>query len=501
VTRVNLASIIEGHPDDAVAIVSRGKPTSYGALREQVGALRGGLAGLGIERGDRVAIVYANNRFFVVTYLATLGLGAVAVPLNPASPSAELERQLADVGAAVVVVGPTGRDAVAGVDPSGTALRTVVTAGAAGGAARLEDLLEADPAPMVDVAEHDVAVLVFTAGTGGAPKPAVLSHGNLSANLAQVQAHPGRRVDGGDVLLGVLPLFHIFGLNVVLGLGLSAGASVVLVERFDPVASLDTILRHEVTMVAGAPPMYAAWTTLPGANPGAFATVRLATSGAAPLSDEIGPAFQARFGVPIHQGYGLTEASPVVAASPADRPPRPGSIGFPLPGVDVRLVDEEGEDALVGDPGEIWVQGANVFSGYWQDERATAHALTPDGWLRTGDVAVADADGFLYIVDRSKDLVIVSGFNVYPAEVEDALMAHGGVAQVAVVGNPHPHTGETVVAFVVPAAGRHLEEDELIEFCAGRLSRYKCPTKVNFVESLPVGVAGKVLRRQLRSTR
>ncbi len=209
-------------------------------------------------------------------------------------------------------------------------------------------------------------------------------------------------------------------------------------------------------------------------------------------------AFRQRFGVTIHEGYGLTEASPVVTSSVAGMPVRDGSIGLPLPGVEVRLVDVDGTDVLAGDPGEIWVRGPNVFVGYWHDPEATSAVLTADGWLRTGDIAVVDDEGWLSIVDRAKDVIIVSGFNVYPAEVEQAIGEHDGVAQVAVVGVPHPHTGEAVKAYVVAVPGHHLEEDELIEFCAARLARYKCPSKVQFVDELPVGVAGKLLRRALR---
>jgi len=250
--------------------------------------------------------------------------------------------------------------------------------------------------------------------------------------------------------------------------------------------------------VAGAPPMFAAWARLPGADPAALANVRLALTGAAPLSEQTRTAFESRFGVTLRQGYGLTEASPVVTSSVFDGAPRPNSIGVPLPGIDVRLVDEEGEDALVGDAGEIWLHGPNVFRGYWENDEATARALTPDGWLRTGDVAVADDDGFLYIVDRAKDLIIVSGFNVFPAEVEDALLEHPDVAEVAVVGAAHPHTGETVKAFVVVQPGAHLSEADVQAFCAERLARYKCPTTVMFVDALPHGLAGKLLRRALR---
>jgi long-chain acyl-CoA synthetase len=261
---------------------------------------------------------------------------------------------------------------------------------------------------------------------------------------------------------------------------------------------VQTIKDRKVTVVAGAPPMFAAMADLPRVGPEDLATVRLALTGAAPLPPEVASEFEERFHIPLRQGYGLTEASPVVTTSVLDGRPRPYSIGRVVPGVEVRLVDEEGEDALEGDAGEIWVRGPNVFAGYWEDADATAHAKTDDGWLRTGDVAVADDDGYLYLIDRAKDLIIVSGFNVYPAEVEDALITHPGVRDVAVVGVTHPHSGETVKAFVVANDGVHLDEDQLIEFAGKRLARYKCPTKITFVDEIPHGLGGKVLRRNLR---
>jgi long-chain acyl-CoA synthetase len=315
-----------------------------------------------------------------------------------------------------------------------------------------------------------------------------------------VQAHPGLALRPEDVALGVLPLFHIFGLNAVLGLALFAGASVVLVERFDPVSSLEAVREHGVTIVAGAPPLFAAWAAAPGLDAHALESVRLAVSGGAALADEVAHAFRTRFQRPVWEGYGLTETAPIVSSSLVGGEPRTGSIGVPLPGVEVRLVDVGGEDALAGDPGEIWVRGPNVFPGYWQDPEATAAVLTPEGWLRTGDIAVTDDDGYLYLVDRAKDLIIVSGFNVYPAEVEEALVEHPGIAEAAVVGVAHPYSGEAVKAFVVAAPGTHLEEDEVIEFCAERLARYKCPTSVSFVDELPQGLVGKVLRRELRGS-
>jgi long-chain acyl-CoA synthetase len=479
---VNLASIVEGHPDDAVALIGRGVRTTYGELRADVARARAGLVARGVAPGDRVALLCANNRLFVVGYLAVLGAGAVAVPLNPLSPPAELAAELDVVGATAAIVGPS---AARSFDQP---LDLVLTA---------EDVegLDGPPAPIVERDADDLAALLFTAGTAGAPKAAMLTHGNLHTNIRQAQAVPEDALRAGDVVLGVLPLFHVFGLNVVLGVTLHAGGTVVLVERFDPATGLETVRDHGCTVVAGAPPMWASWAALPDGDPAALASVRLAVSGAAPLSPQTAAAVRDRFGITLREGYGLTEASPVVASSAGTAP---GTIGRPLSGVSIRLVDEGGDDVPLGDPGELWVRGPNVFAGYWHDEAATARALTPDGWLRTGDVAVADADGTLRLVDRMKDLVIVSGFNVFPAEVEAVLRSHPAVADAAVVGVPHPHTGEAVKAFVVVRPGAAVEEDDLVHHCEARLARYKCPTKVVFVAELPTGAAGKVLRRSLR---
>lgn len=499
---MNLAALIDAHPDRAVALVSRGRTTTYGELRAQVASLRGGLRSLGLVPGDRVAVAGANNWFFPVAYLASLGVGAVVVPMNPSGAGPELQEQLAATGARVAVVSPSAVEAFATIDRAAVRLEHVLVPSGVdlAGAEDLEALFDKAPAPAVERADDDLAVLMFTAGTAGPPKAAKLTHGNLRSNLEQVQAEPGLALNADDVALGVLPLFHIFGLNVVLGLALHAGASVVLVERFDPVTTLEDVGAHGVTVLAGAPPVFVAWSSLPGVDPGALGSVRLAVSGGAPLASETAGAFEARFGMPLWQGYGLTEASPIVTSTVVGGEPRRGSIGLPLPGVEVRLVDEEGEAALAGDPGELWVRGPNVFGGYWDGDEATAAVLSPDGWLRTGDVGVADHDGYIYLVDRAKDLIIVSGFNVWPAEVEAVLERCPDVAAAAAVGVPHPSSGEAVRAYVVAAPGCHLEEDQIIGFCARHLSRYKCPTAVSFVESLPQGLVGKVLRRALRAS-
>lgn len=497
---MNLAAILDPHPDEAVALISRGRTTTYGMLRQQAAAYRSGLAAIGLQPGDRVGIVAGTNWYFVASYLAVLGAGCVAVPINPASPPRAIERELDEVAAAAVFVGPAGRAAFTGVDRTKVpSLRHVIAPDGQeiDGDVRLGTLLASEPAPIVEREDTDLAVLVFTSGTAGSPKAAMLTHGNLRANLEQLNAHPGRSVQADDVILGVLPLFHIFGLHVVLGDALHAGASVLLVERFDPSSAIESMSRHRVTVVLGAPTMWSAWAAMPDIDPEAFASVRLAASGAAKLDPEVAETMRRRFGVVITEGYGLTEASPVVTSA-VGVDAKPGSIGVPLPGLEVRLVDPEGDDVLVGDAGELWVRGPNVFTGYWGDEAASAAALTPDGWLRTGDIAVVDDDGQLFIVDRAKDLVIVSGFNVFPAEVEEVLLEHPGIDAAAVVGVPHPHTGEAVKAYVVAAEGSDLEEDEIIAFCAEHLARYKCPSKVMFVDDIPTGLAGKVLRRTLR---
>lgn len=491
---MNLATIVDGHPDDDVAILSRGRPTTYGVLAAQAAALRGGLQRLGIEPGDRVAIACANNRYFVDAYLAILGAGAIAVPLNPTSPAAELTRQLVTVEAKAIIAGPSSAGAVAAIDDAAVpSLQHRLDAD------DIDRLVTGEPGALVDRDPDDIAVLMFTAGTAGSPKAAMLSHGNLHANIRQVQATPERALQPSDVSYGVLPMFHIFGLNVVLGVSLYAGARVVLAERFDPASALDSIRDHGVTILAGAPPMWTSWATMPNIPEDAFASVRIAASGASRLPVETWGTMLHRFHVQIAEGYGLTEASPTVTSSVGSAVVD-ASIGRPIPGVEIRLVDADGEDAFLGDPGEIWVRGPNVFKGYWNDEQATRATLTHDGWLRTGDIAVADDNGNLTLVDRAKDLIIVSGFNVYPAEVEEALIEHPGVEAVAVVGVDHPHTGEAVKAYVVVAPGARVDEDGLTDFVATRLARYKTPSKILFVDELPQGLGGKVLRRELRGT-
>ena len=496
---MNLAAVFDRHPADSVAVISRGRTTTYGELGALVASLRGGLAAQGLVPGDRVAIVCGNNTDFVASYLAVLGAGLIAVPLNPISPSVELVSELTAVSARGVIVGPTARAMFEGLDrdliPS---VDVVVGCGfVPDGGLAFDELAQCEPIPIVDRADDDVAVLIFTSGTAGSPKAAKLTHGNLRSNIAQVLSVPENAQSSSDVTFAVLPMFHIFGLNVVLGVSLACGSRLLLVERFDPISAIEAIEKHGVTVLTGPPTMWSALASMPGLPGDCFASIRLAVSGAARLGEETAQALQKRFGLELSEGYGLTEASPVVATSNGTDAPI-GSVGVPLPGLEVRLVDDAGDDVLVGDPGELWVRGPNVFAGYWNDQAATDAVVDSEGWLHTGDVGTVDDDGFLYLVDRRKDLIIVSGFNVYPAEVEEVLMTHPAIDACAVVGVPHPYTGEAVKAYVVSAPGSSIEEDEVVAHCAERLARYKCPDKVWFVDEVPVGLGGKVLRRAFR---
>jgi long-chain acyl-CoA synthetase len=495
---LNLAEIIDGHEGGHAAIISRNRTTTYDELADLVGRARGGFVASGISEGDRVAIACSNGVPFVVSYLATLGIGAVAVPLNPTSPAAELAHQIEAVGAVAVIVDRHGAAAWAAVDRKLVqSVRVVVAAGGAEipDAISAAEIMAADPVPVVDVDPGHLAALIFTSGTAGAPRAAMLTHGSMKANLEQ--ARSGREQLGpGDIAYGVIPLYHIYGLNVVLGQTLLSGATLLLVQRFDPATAIESIAQRGVTVLFGVPALWVAFSQFEEAPADSFATIRVAYSGAAKLPVMVAETLERRFGLVVAEGYGLTEASPVVTSS-TGLTPRRGSVGAVLDGIEMRIVDESGDDVLVGDAGELWVRGPNVFAGYLDDPEATARVLTPDGWLRTGDIGYCDEDGFVYLVDRAKDLIIVSGFNVFPAEVEEVLNAHPGVVEAGVVGVPHPHTGEAVKAFVILSEDADLDEETLIDHCRDHLARYKCPNKVIIVDELPRNAAGKLLRRAL----
>ncbi|HVU90642.1 MAG TPA: AMP-binding protein [Jatrophihabitans sp.] len=423
----------------------------------------------GLEPGDRLALCLPTGRDFVALYLGGLRAGLVVVPVNPSYTAPEVEHLVTDSGARLLLDPPAAAELLAQA-PAG-----------------------ADP--VLDRGGEALAVLLYTSGTSGRTKGAMLPARALLANLDQIAAVEPPLAGEDDVLFVPLPLSHVFGLNAGLGVALRTGARLVLADRFDPGATLVTMAAEQVTAVLAVPGQYAAWLAHPDLRRG-FARVRFAMSGSAALGRGVVDGYAAA-GIVLHDGYGATEAAPVLtinALGPGREHPSAGAVGRPLPGVEVQLRDVDGGEVDEGDPGRIFVRGANLFSGYWPDG---ADGPDADGWFATGDIAVADADGQLRLVGRSTDLVIVNGFNVYPAEVEAVLAAQPGVAEVAVTGVRHQRTGEAVQAWVVPAAGARLDPDELRAAAGRSLARFKLPERIHIVEALPRTVTGKIMKWQL----
>jgi len=490
-----------GRIGDKTALVFHDRAISYANLDREVDRAAAGFAALGIKPGDRVGVLVHNIPHFIYAYQGLARAGAVTIPLNTMYTADEVSFILSDSDARAVVVSESFAGTVDGLRDTLPMLEHVVVAGSSApmGAMTWEQMLgrgAAEP-PTVTTSPEDLVVLAYTSGTTGRPKGAMLTHANLMANLDQMSQAQLLAEAEDDVVLLVLPMFHIYALNVILGLTMRVGASAVLMERFDATASLEAAERHGVTILFGAPPMFIAWLNTPGVERFDLSKVRLAVSGAAPLPGAVLEDFRRKLGITIWEGYGLTETAPGVTSNAMGEVAKPGSIGKPLPGVDVRIVDASDDDVEDGDPGEIIVRGPNVFRGYWRQEEATAEVIV-DGWFHTGDVGYADDDGYIFLVDRKKDLIIVSGFNVYPREVEEAIFRHPKVADTAVVGIPHPYTGEAVKAFVVLKPGESTTEEEILEFCKRSLARFKCPQVVDFVGELPHLPTGKVLRRLLR---
>lgn len=499
----NLADLVRsaaGARPDSAALLFRDQRITWAELHARVDRVARTLLGLGLEPGDRVGLQLGNTPDFVAVYFGTLRAGLVTVPLNTGYTSRELCGLLADSGARVVVATESGAGLVLGAwDELPVLERVLVGDGgsAPAGAHGLEDLLaSAGDSPVPDAAGgEDLAVLIYTSGTSGTPKGAMLSHRALLANLEQVSRIEPPVLTSDDVVLLVLPLFHIYGLNPGLGMAAYHGATGLLAERFDPYETLELIAQHAVTSVIGAPPMYVAWSMLSDAT-GAFASVRLATSGSAPLPADALLRLREDAGIEVYEGYGLTETAPVVSTTLMSDVPKPDSIGRPIPGVEVKLVDEEGDEVDEDDPGELTVRGRNLFSGYWPDG---AGGPDDDGWFATGDVAYADDDDDLHLVDRRKELILVSGFNVYPREIEAVLLEHPGITEAAAIGIPDPYTGEAVRAVVVVEPGALVTTEGVITHCELSLARFKCPSTVEFVAELPHGATGKVRKGQLRA--
>ena len=510
---------------DRVALVeaASGRRVTWAELDTEADRVARGLNALGLVSGYRVVVALGNRIEFVTTYLGALRAGLVVAPVDPRVPTGELVRMLADCGARVVVTDATAltttRQAVAGLQDAlvgadeelrrTTAVPRIVVLGArtVPGETTYDDLLAA-PGTEVPVSEdrERLAVLLYTSSTSGRPRAAMLSHRALLANIEQAATVEPPTLTSSDVVLGVLPLFHVYGLNAVLGQTLRQQARLVLVDGFDRDDSLRVVHDEEVTVLPVAPPVFAHWQSVHDLRE-RLAGVRLVLSGSAPLSRELVREFTERTGLEVHQGYGLTEASPVVTSTLCSRRSarelaEVGSVGASLPGVEVRLVDEAGHPVIGDDAGEVAVRGANLFSGYWPEG---ADGPGADGWYATGDVGFLDPDGDLVLVDRLRDVVVVSGFTVYPREVEDVVAELDGVAEAAVIGTADPRTGEAVVAYVrpVPDSGYDAAEleERVLEQCRIRLARFKQPTEVHVVDRLPHTVSGQVARGRLRATR
>ena len=501
-----LPPVLAGHDAASTALIDGERRVTYGELVDRIGRTAGGLRQRGVGRGGRVAVTASNTIDAVVAYLGVHAAGATAVMLNPRSPRAELTARLQLTRAELVVLGgpdvelPDGLDVVR---PRG--------APAGDGAGPGVDAPELDgPPPPWEAADGDLATVLFTSGATGAPHPVALSHGNLAAVQRSQIRQAGDRLGPSSVALGSLPIAHVFGLNGTVATVLRAGGAVVLVDRFSPGATLDLIARQGVDVVSAVPQMWAAWVASDARGDELSRVVR-AVSSATHLPPTVSDAVRERFGVRVAGGYGLTESSGTILLDDlAD--PLPTTVGRPLDGVQLCLVDldvvEAGIDpdlgpdlseveAELGDRGELWVRGPSLFLGYLDDAAATAR-VTRHGWLRTGDVGVADDDDRITIVDRIKDVVIVSGFNVSPSEVEDVLVDHPSVGAALVVGEADERTGERVVAFVTPAGGAPPEPEALIAHCRNRLARYKVPSRVVVSAELPSTDGGKAVRHLLR---
>jgi long-chain acyl-CoA synthetase len=459
---------------------------TYADLDELTARVAGRLRELGVEPGDRVGVMLPNVPAFPVIYYGVLRAGGVVVPMNPLLKGREVEHYLGDSGARLAFAWTAAAaEAATGAQMTGAHVVTVDPG-------TLDDIAGwASEPDVVERADADTAVILYTSGTTGTPKGAELTHANLRRN-AQVSAELfdlGQR----DVVMGCLPLFHAFGQTCGLNAAVATGAGLTLISRFDAAAALKVIERDRVTVFEGVPTMYVGMLAQ-GAGVADTSTLRLCVSGGAALPVEVLRGFESTFAATVLEGYGLSETSPLATFNRADRR-TPGSIGLPVEGVELKLVDAAGAEVGAGEVGEIAIRGHNVMKGYWRRPDATADAIR-DGWFHTGDVARRDEDGFYFIVDRKKDMIIRGGYNVYPREIEEVLYEHPGVLHAAVVGIPHPVHGEEVGAAVELHAGSDVSPDELRNYVKARVAAYKYPRHV-WLTALPIGPTGKILKREI----
>lgn len=474
----------DGHPalrmDDAVL--------TYGEFRDAALRVAASLRARGVAPGDRVGMVLPNVLSFPVVFYGALLAGAAVVPMNPLLKAREVEYYLRDSGARLVVALEGSADPV--VEAAGAVGVTAVTVGPG----LPEPLMDAEPlSAVVERADDDLAVILYTSGTTGQPKGAELTHANMAGN-ARTTADTLAENTADDVIMGCLPLFHVFGLTCGLNTAVLKGSTLTLLPRFDGSKALSVIARDQVTIFDGVPTMFSGMLHSPEAGEHDVSSLRLCVSGGSAMPVEVMRSFEETFGCTILEGYGLSETSPVASFNHPHAERKPGSIGTPIAGVEMRLVDDDGADVPAGEVGEIAIRGENVMRGYWGKPEETAAAI-PDGWFRTGDLARQDDDGYFFIVDRKKEMIIRGGYNVYPREIEEALYEHPAVAEVACIGVAHPELGEEVAAAVALKPGASAEVDELREFAKARVAAYKYPRHLWLVDSLPKGPTGKILRR------
>jgi len=494
---MNLASILIDAAEksaDKVAFKLDDVELSYGALAEGSARMAGLLKERGIGPGDRVGVMLPNVPYFPVAYFGVLRLGATVVPMNVLLKGREVEYYLEDSGAkAVIAWHDFAEDAEIGASGAGTEV-IVVQPG------EFEQLLAgAEPDHgLAERDESDTAVILYTSGTTGSPKGAELTHANLLTNT-KVNVETLIQITEDDRLLGALPLFHSFGQTCTMNSAVYAGAMVSLIPRFDPVKALEMLQRDEITVFLGVPTMYNAMLAVPDHKDYDTSSLRLCISGGASLPVETLSTFEQEFGCKILEGYGLSETSPVSSFNHPDRERKPGSIGTPIQGVEMKLVDDDGNDVAMGgdEVGEIAIRGHNIMKGYWAKPDATAESIDADGWFKSGDMAKVDEDGYFYIVDRKKDLIIRGGYNVYPREVEEILFAHPAIQEAAVVAVPHHDLGEEIGAAIALKAGEQASVEEIQGYCKEQVAAYKYPRHIWFVDELPKGPTGKILKREI----
>ncbi len=486
----HLSATAEHHPDQA-AIILDDHRVSYREVDDAAQRLAAWLLQQGVEAGDRIAVMLPNLPSFPVIYYGALRVGAVVVPMNPLFKRREIEHYLNDSGAKLIFAMP-GDEVQVAADVAGAQLVPVGPEG-------LGDLL-ADIEPHEAIAERedsDTAVILYTSGTTGHPKGAELTHHNLDTNqrsTAETLIH----LDTSDVVMGCLPLFHVFGMTCGMNAAFANGSTLTLIPRFDPAKALEVIERDKVTVFEGVPTMYGAMLAAAGraeSQPD-LSSLRTAISGGSSMPVEVLRKFEEAFSCVILEGYGLSETSPVASFNHPDAERKAGSIGTPIRGVEMKLLDPSGADAAEGEIGEIAIRGENIMAGYWGNAEATAAAIV-DGWFHSGDLARKDDDGYYVIVDRKKDMIIRGGLNIYPREIEEVLYEHEAVAEAAVVGVPHEELGEEVAAYVVLADGAEATEDEIREHVRSQVAAYKYPRHVHFIDGLPKGATGKILKREL----